>query len=301
MRTLRRDGELIVRAPAKVNLFLEILGKRPDGYHEIATLMVAIGLCDTLRFTDDPSGTVTLDVGRSNLSSGADNLIVKAARLLQDRSGCYRGARIRLTKRIPTMAGLAGGSSDAAATLIGLNEQWRLGLSMAELARIGSEIGSDIAFFFSLPAAWCTGRGETVRQVAMGRPLDLVLVCPPFGCGTADVYRQLRVPGRPIDGSAMLRAAELGDIEAITANLHNRLAAPAEIVAPELSRLRARLPASGTMLSGSGSTLFALRPDRTAARRLAQSVRDDPAFRGCRVFVVRTLSAAVLPVGAPPP
>ena len=289
MRTLRRDGELIVRAPAKVNLFLEILGKRPDGYHEIATLMVAIGVYDTLRFTDDPSGTISLDVGRSNLSSGADNLIVKAARLLQERSGSRPGANIRLTKRIPTMAGLAGGSSDAAATLIGLNELWRLGLTMAELSRIGSEIGSDIAFFFSLPAAWCTGRGETVRPVAMGRPLDLVLVCPPFGCGTAEVYRQLRVPERPTDGEAMLRAAELGDIAAIETNLHNRLAAPAEIVAPELSRLRALLPASGTMLSGSGSTLFALRHDRTATRRLAQSVRENPVFRGCRIFVVRTL------------
>jgi 4-diphosphocytidyl-2-C-methyl-D-erythritol kinase len=289
MRTLRRDGELIVRAPAKVNLFLEILGKRPDGYHEIATLMVAIDLYDTLRFTGDPSGTISLDVGRSNLSSGGDNLIVKAARLLQERSGCRQGARIRLTKRIPTMAGLAGGSSDAAATLIGLNETWRLGMTRAELARIGSEIGSDIAFFFSLPAAWCTGRGETVRLIAMGRALDLVLVCPPFGCGTADVYRQLRVPERPIGGDAMLRAAEAGDIEALAANLHNRLAAPAEIVAPELSRLRALLPASGTMLSGSGSTLFALRHDRTAARKLAESVRENPVFRGSRVFVVRTL------------
>jgi 4-diphosphocytidyl-2-C-methyl-D-erythritol kinase len=187
------------------------------------------------------------------------------------------------------MAGLAGGSSDAAATLIGLNELWRLGLSMVELSRIGSELGSDIAFFFSLPAAWCTGRGETVRPVAMGRKLDLVLVCPPFGCGTADVYRQLRVPERPVDGEAMLRAAAAGDIEALTANMHNRLATPAEIVAPELSRLRARLPASGTMLSGSGSTLFALRHDRTQARQLAKSVRENPAFRGCRIFVVRTL------------
>ena len=288
MRTLRREGELIVRAPAKVNLFLEILGKRPDGYHEIATLMVAINLYDTLRFTDDPSGTISLDVGRSNLSSGADNLILKAARLLEEQSGCRQGARIRLTKRIPTMAGLAGGSSDAAATLIGLNQLWRLGMTMAELSRIGSEIGSDIAFFFSLPAAWCTGRGETVRQVAMGRPLDLVLVCPPFGCGTAEVYRQLRIPERPIDGGVMLRAAEAGDIEALAANMHNRLAAPAEIVAPELSRLRAQLPASGTMLSGSGSTLFALRHDRTAARTLAEAVRENPAFRGSRVFVVRT-------------
>jgi 4-diphosphocytidyl-2C-methyl-D-erythritol kinase len=135
----------------------------------------------------------------------------------------------------------------------------------------------------------------------MGRQLDLVLVCPPFGCGTADVYRQLRIPERPIDGSTMLRAAEAGDIEALAANMHNRLAAPAEIVAPELSRLRAQLPASGSMLSGSGSTLFALRHDRTAARELAQSVREEPALRGCRVFVVRTLTAAASTAGPPPP
>ncbi len=98
------------------------------------------------------------------------------------------------------MAGLAGGSSEAAATLIGLNYLWRLGLSYAELAKIGAEIGSDIAFFFSLPGPECTGRGETIRPVKMGRQLHLVLVCPPFGCVTADVYRQLRLTEPAKDG-----------------------------------------------------------------------------------------------------
>ena len=290
MRLLRRSGELVVRAPAKVNLFLEILRKRPDGYHEIATLMVAIGLYDTLRFGDDDE--LRLDCGQSGLSTGAGNLIVKAARLLHERTGTSRGAAIRLTKRIPMMAGLAGGSADAAATLIGLNELWGLGLAAPELATIGAEIGSDIAFFFDLPAAWCTGRGEHVQVVPMSRPIDLVLICPPFGCGTADVYRRVQIPAVSRDGEAMLRAVELGDPERIAAELHNRLQPAAELVAPELAGLLERLSARrhASLMTGSGSAFFAICRDRRDARNLSRQLRDDAVFRDCKIFVVHTLA-----------
>jgi 4-diphosphocytidyl-2-C-methyl-D-erythritol kinase len=291
MRLLRRAGELVVRAPAKVNLFLEVLRKRPDGFHEIATLMVAVGLHDTLRFADDPAGDVRLDCGPSRLSTGPDNLIVKAALLLRERTGCTRGARIRLTKRIPMMAGLAGGSADAAATLTALNELWRLGRAPSELAAMASEIGSDIAFFFDLPAAWCTGRGEQVQPIAASRKLDLVLICPPFGCATADVYRRVRVPETPVDGKAVVVAFEAGEVERLGTLLHNRLQLAAEEVAPELGRLLegiAKHRPVGRLMSGSGSTLIALCHDRTEARRLARALREDVGFRGCRIFVVRT-------------
>src|SRR5438477_7604267 len=181
--TRTADG-LVVRAPAKVNLFLEVLGKRPDGYHDLATLMVAVSLFDTLEIKEDPSATITLDLvppaeapgaeDRPALTPGPDNLVWRAADLLRRHAGHPRGARLRLRKRIPLAAGLAGGSSDAAATLLGLNRLWRLGLTDAELARLGAELGSDVAFFLHGPAAWCTGRGEVITPLRAGRELWLV-------------------------------------------------------------------------------------------------------------------------------
>src|SRR5207237_2378703 len=128
--------------------------------------------------------------------------ICRAAELLRLRTGQVGGVRVRLHKRIPLAAGLAGGSTDAAATLFGLNRLWRLGLTREQLAELGAELGSDVPFFFSAPAAWCTGRGEVVTPLRPGRPLWLVLACPPVGLSTAAVFRALNVPAEPIDGSA---------------------------------------------------------------------------------------------------
>src|SRR5262249_2823120 len=206
---------LRVWAPAKVNLFLEVLGKRADGYHEIATLMVAVSLYDTLEFKEESSPPVHLQCDRPDLSTGPDNLIYRAAELLRQRTGCPRGARIRLRKRIPMAAGLAGGSSDAAATLCGLNALWQLGRSNAELAVLGAELGSDVPFFFATPAAWCTGRGEQVTPVKLGRPFHLVVASPGVGLATADVYRGLSVPPQPLAGGPICRALADGNVEAI--------------------------------------------------------------------------------------
>src|SRR5438067_3423529 len=159
----RVTDALVVETPAKVNLHLEILARRPDGYHDLETLLVAVSLYDTLEFRPDRSGALTLTCNRPDLSCGPDNLVLKAAAALRRHSGYSGGAAIHLTKVIPMQAGLAGGSSDAAATLSGLNRLWNLGLEKDELARLGAEIGSDVPFFFAAPAAWCTVRGEIVE------------------------------------------------------------------------------------------------------------------------------------------
>src|SRR5437868_14004366 len=173
MPSERISQPLSLLAPAKVNLFLEVLGQRPDGFHELETLMVAVDLCDRLEFRPDDSGALTLTCDDPGLTCGPDNLVLKAAEQLRRSTKETRGARIHLEKRIPMQAGLGGGWSDAAATLKGLNQLWRLGLADAELARLGAEVGSDVAFFFSPGAAWCTGRGEKVEPVTLGRTLDL--------------------------------------------------------------------------------------------------------------------------------
>ena len=133
----RRDAAVWVWAPAKVNLYLEVLGRRADGYHELATLMVAVSLYDTLELREGPPGQVRLRSDHPTLPTGPDNLVTRAADLLRRRTGHRGGADVRLWKRIPLAAGLAGGSSDAAAALAGLNRLWRLGLARDELARLG--------------------------------------------------------------------------------------------------------------------------------------------------------------------
>jgi 4-diphosphocytidyl-2-C-methyl-D-erythritol kinase len=288
-----RQGDAVVMwAPAKVNLYLEVLAKRPDGYHEIATLMVAVSLYDTLELAEEESGEIRLRADHPCLSCGPDNLVYRAAALLQQRRGCRSGARLRLTKRIPLAAGLAGGSTDAAAALAGLNRLWRLGLRQEELAALGAELGSDVPFFFATPAAWCTGRGERIAPQALARPLWFVLVCPAVGLGTAAVYRGVHVPEVPQSGDLIRALATDGPIEDLGRRLHNRLQESAQQLCPAMTELHqqlADLRPAGQLMSGSGSTLFALCRDREEALRIARQMRygPDEAMRPS-VFLVRS-------------
>jgi 4-diphosphocytidyl-2-C-methyl-D-erythritol kinase len=297
-----------VWAPAKVNLFLEVVGKRPDGYHELRTLMVAVSLYDTLTFTLAPSGPIRLSCPGVDLSTGPENLVVRAAdhlrrqAILRGQPEGSLGADVVLTKRIPLAAGLAGGSTDAAATLVGLNRLWGLGLGRDELAALAADLGSDVAFFLDPPCAWCTGRGEVVERWPLGARLHLVLVAPPFGLSTAEVYRALDASpptltlphegGGEQSGDEIKAAVRVGDVAAIGRSLHNRLQEPAERLRPELADLLARLKSlgpAGCLMSGSGSTLFALCRDCREAARIGREFRQGlPADSGVRVFVVRS-------------
>jgi 4-diphosphocytidyl-2-C-methyl-D-erythritol kinase len=287
----RADPAIIQIAPAKVNLFLELRAKRPDGFHEIETLMVAVSLTDTL--TVMLAGSLNLTCSDPTLPAGDDNLIVRAAKALRRRTGYSGGASIHLHKRIPTAAGLAGGSSDAAATLLALDRLWCTNLSQSELTVTSAEIGSDVAFFLDLPSAWCTGRGEIVESVRPAKRLHLVLVCPPVGLATSDVYRASVVSPTPRSSDAMRTAYAGGDAEGIGRELFNRLQEPAERLCPIVREMReaiTRHAPLGCLMSGSGSTLFALCPDHRAASRLAASLRTEFASDPKpRIFVVRSL------------
>lgn len=287
-------GAVVVAAPAKLNLFLEVLGKRADGYHALETLMVAVDLYDTLEIRPRADGAITLVCDPPGLSTGPDNLVYQAADRLRTRANRPDlGAAVRLTKRIPTRAGLAGGSSDAAAALVGLNRVWNLALPKADLAAVAAEVGSDVAFFLDLPAAWCTGRGEVVSPEPAGRAFHAVLVCPAVGLGTADVFRRLSVPASPTDGAAARAAFRAGDSGALGRCLFNRLHAPAFALAPAVESVYRRLAGSnpaGCLMSGSGSAVFALCRDAADAARVAGAYRaGDPESR---VLTVRTLHIA---------
>jgi len=269
-----------VLAPAKLNLFLEVLGRRPDGYHEIESLMVAVDLYDRLHFAEDPSGAITLVCDDPTLPTGGENLVVRAAERIRAESGRPLGAAIALHKVIPAQAGLAGGSSDAAATLVALDRLWNLRLSPGRLDALAGEVGSDVAFFRQAPAALCRGRGERVEGLSMtlAQPLHFVLVCPPVGLSTAEVYRHMEVPERPRPIGPVVEALVAGRPDALGRSLFNRLQPVAEALQPDLVRVRtalARLGPSldGHLMSGSGSAYFGLARDRSAADSAAQCLQ----------------------------
>lgn len=306
-----------VRAPAKVNLFLELLGKRTDGYHELATLIVPVGLYDSLEVQPTADGELSLVCDPPTVPTGPANLVWKAADALRRRFGVTAGAAIRLTKRIPHEAGLGGGSSDAAAAIAALNAVWGLNRTTEELSPVAAEVGSDVAVFLTpgwvalaesdssgpdsrresaTLGGWCTGRGELVTPVPMGGPLDLVIVKPPVGCPTAEVYRRVKLPDTPVDGRAAVEAVASGDPTRVAAALHNRLQSAAFDLQPLVRRVYDRLTACdplGCLLSGSGSCVFAVCRDRPDALRVAR--RFEAEAKGeppdCRAFAVRTPGA----------
>jgi 4-diphosphocytidyl-2-C-methyl-D-erythritol kinase len=258
-----------------VNLFLEVLGRRTDGYHEISTLMVAITHYDTLEFKEESAGIIRIESDTPSFSTGPDNLICQAAETLAKHAGCRRGARIFVRKRIPLAAGLGGGSSDAAATLSGLNQLWRLGLTGPELHSMAADLGSDVPFFLSGSAAWCSGRGEQVRPIKLDFSFWLVLVCPGEKLATRDVYRALQVPNKVVPADGMEKAIRQGDVTMIGRSLYNRLQPVAEQLCPKVARVRQRLEAFqplGCLMSGSGSAVFALCRDRPQAVSIANAM-----------------------------
>ncbi len=298
----RSPSGWVVQAPAKLNLFFEVLGKRDDGYHEIETLVYPINLYDTLYFKEDSSGQIKLECervsvqrgptgcGLGDVPLGADNLVVRAAELLRERAALQLGAAARLVKRIPSAAGLGGGSSDAAATLAAANAAWGLGWPSARLARLGAELGSDVPLFFAPGPAVCRGRGEKVEPTTGLGMLHFVVVRPPAGLSTAEVYRACRPAERARPLAPLLDALARGDLPAAGRLLFNRLESAAEKLSPWIDRVRrelARLDCLGHRMSGSGTCYFGLcrhaRQARRAARRLrARGIGIAFAVRGSR-------------------
>ena len=292
-----RDNSLVIHTPAKVNLFLEVLGKRSDGYHELQTLMVAVGIYDSLHFTDDQTSEISLSChgmtntaqGEASLPVDGRNLVVRAARSLAEYTGISRGVRIDLCKRIPLEAGLGGGSSDAAATLVALNRLWDLRLSGAELCQVASQVGSDVPFFvLSTPTAMCTGRGEVIKPISHRLPGHVVIVKPQSGLSAAEVYRHCQPAAQQASTALLMRGLEHGRQDWIGRSLFNRLQQPAEELRPSLERINTFLSQQsldGFLMSGSGTSYFGLCAHRRQARRIAARLR---ASGLGKVFVTRS-------------
>jgi len=286
-----------VVTPAKINLFLEVLGKRPDGFHEIETLMATVTAYDRLIFVPDAKNEIVLNCRwahgleawqRSQVTQqaahellsgeiprGPENLVWRAAALMRDLAGIRQGATICLVKRVPAAAGLGGASSDAAATLVAANVAWKLGWSRERLMQLAAELGSDIPFFFTPGAAVARGRGEKIDVI---RPFQLhvVIARPPVGLSTPQVYKAFRPADHPASTGELMHSLGKGDIASAGRQLHNRLQPAADTLTPWIGRLRdefERQDVMGHQMSGSGSSYFALCRSARQARRIAARLR----------------------------
>ncbi len=289
------DASLTVHAAAKVNLILRILDRRPDGYHNLWSIMQTVSLEDavTMRVTSARNGIrLTCDV--EGLSVDQTNLVSKAASAVLNHARLSVGIDVELRKRIPMGAGLGGGSSDAAATILGLNRMLKLGWSTTKMREVGQALGSDVAFFLFAPSGIVSGRGEIVRPVTIEDTRWIVLVKPAFGIETKWAYQELATtrPGvRPLsaDHSALDRRDRL-TWRQLTAIVENDFEMPVFAKHPLLREIKQTLMTHGAqfaLLSGSGATVFGLFDEESAARRAGAALGPDPALN---IFVVPTCS-----------
>ena len=289
-------GHVQALAPAKLNLFLEVIRRRDDGFHEIETLIVAISIFDTIWFTPTKGPEIDLTVvtalGRAAqerascqtsrvmgaIPTGEGNLVYQALDRLRQRAGCQFGAFVRLIKKIPSSAGLGGASSDAAATLLAANSAWDLGWSREKLSELAAELGSDVPFFLGSGAAICRGRGERIQPTLAPTVIPLVVVRPPEGLSTPLVYRHCSPAQRRVDVEPLVAAIRNGRLEQIAQLLMNRLEPAAEKLSPWIARLRSvfgRLDCLGHQMSGSGTSYFGICRHFRHARRVAARLRSE--------------------------
>jgi len=264
-----------VRAYAKINLGLHVLGKRSDGYHNIETVFRLIDLYDELEIVQNDQGTY-FSSNKPELSNDGTNLCLRAAHLLRDLTGCHMGVEMKLTKRIPIGAGLGGGSSDAAATLKGLTKLWSLDINPEELQTISESLGSDVPFFFTGQTAHATGRGEILESFALPLPYSILVATPPIHVSTAWAYSSLRLAeNRNQPKLRDLLSGTIRDTGALRRELTNDFEETVFRQYPEILRLKETIFSGGAevaLMSGSGSSVFGFFSSAENARTVASNL-----------------------------
>ncbi len=265
---------LTLKAPAKINWFLRVKGTRPDGYHDILSLIQCVSLFDTLTFEESKGISVITEAP----VPGDENLVTKAALMLGEAAGTSRGARISLVKKIPIAAGLGGGSSDAASTLKGLNTLWGLNLPHRELQDMASGIGSDVPFFLGGPASLASGRGEDLSPVSIKNQVTLLLLNPSLTVSAGWAYSELsgfsdespEYPGK------FIKALEAGDLATLREIAVNDLEGPVLKKHPVVNEFEKSLRKAGALfsaMSGSGPTVFGIFTGREQAARAQAAIQ----------------------------
>jgi 4-diphosphocytidyl-2-C-methyl-D-erythritol kinase len=274
---------------AKINWTLRVLGKRPDGYHEVATVMQSISLCDELIFEVRDDEKISLTCDDPSIPVDDTNLIVTAARALSDK----RGANIKLSKKIPAKGGLGGGSSNAAMTLLALNRLWRLELRDRDLRQIGSGLGADVPFFFSGGTAVARGIGTDLEEAADVAAQHLIVITPNASVSTSIAYQALNAPSLTTTDSLSILSSSFAEPFSGDSSqwpLHNDFEGVIFEIEPEIRRAKSALLEAGAraaLLAGSGSSVFGIFTDEAARNQALSNVRCEA---GWRVFACHTLS-----------
>jgi 4-diphosphocytidyl-2-C-methyl-D-erythritol kinase len=281
-------NDLYLRTPAKINLCLAVLGKRSDGYHEVAMVMQAVGLYDEVKVRLAGSG-ITVRCDSDAIPAGEGNIAYRAAREMLDLSGRSDGIAVEIKKNIPVAAGLGGGSSDAAAVLVACNRLLGAGFGRDRLAEIGTRLGMDVPFFLHGPTALAKGRGELLTSLPSPPKFWVLLVNPGFETSTAWVYNNLNF-GLTKKGDctniAGLKVSQIAhslynDLETVTAAAHP--------VIGEMERSLLEVGALGVCMSGSGPTVFGMYTDETSCRAAAQALH----MKGWRLYPAETLTGSL--------
>lgn len=272
--------EVLLRAYAKVNLSLDVTGVRENGYHEVKMIMQTINLYDKISIKKIQKDEIIISANQAVVPTDADNLIYKACLKFFEKTGVKSGVFISLDKKIPVAAGLAGGSADAAATLRGLNQLFETNLSMQELKEIGVKLGADVPFMIEGGTCLCEGIGEVITDLKPLKEVPLLIVKPAKGISTKFVYDMLKHPSElnhpDVDG--MVEAIEAEDIDGVVSRLGNVLESVTEPEVPEVTYLKGRLMelgASGSLMSGSGTTVFGIFDRKEKAQEAYYALKNE--------------------------
>ncbi len=269
-----------------------MLGQRDDGYHALDTIFQTISLCDTIKISPTENSEIVLSCDDRSLPTDSHNLVLRAANVLRKQSGTHQGARVRLEKRIPTHAGLGGGSSDAAVTLMGLAKLWQLSTSRAQLCELGSTLGADVPFCFTGGTARGKGIGDRLETLADAPESFLLIIKPNADMSTADAYKALDERG--LTSSKAKTILSRSDAKTVFdsqyfASLQNDFESVALVQVPEIERAKNALLRAGAraaMLAGSGSAVFGILDSEDAQRRAIQTIELET---GWRVFPCKTV------------
>ncbi|MBU0467851.1 MAG: 4-(cytidine 5'-diphospho)-2-C-methyl-D-erythritol kinase [Candidatus Omnitrophica bacterium] len=284
-------SEIILQSPAKLNLYLKVINKRPDGFHNIVTLFERIDLFDDISFCSSQKDSIIISCDHPNVPVGPKNLVYKAAKMLKVDFKVKQGVEIRINKRIPVAAGLAGGSSNGATALMGLNKLWNLGLSKEKLLPYARRLGSDVAFFL-YRSSWGLGtsRGDEIEILKLKAKLWHILVVPRIKIYSRDVYsrHKLQLTKRNDNVNILIHNLSNGNILGVGSLLSNDLEIDVIKLCPKLLDLKEKLKSFnplGVMVSGSGPSVFGV----TTTKKEAEEIANILSKRFSQVFVVRTL------------
>ena len=281
---MKKPNALWVRAHAKINLYLDVTGKRDDGYHNLETVFHSIDLHDDVILSERPEMGIKVYCDHPEVPSDSRNLAYRAAQSLSDIVGGFGGLEIQINKRIPIAAGLAGGSANAAAVLIGVNELFSLGLSERVLMDIGGKLGADVPFCIHGGAAFGTGIGDMLTPLPILSDIPLVLINPGIAISTSEIFTNLNITlTKQSKESIIIRTCvEKGDVVGVGENLFNLLEVSVFSKHPELAILKTQLTTQagccGALMSGSGATFFALMESTEASQQCQELFKTSVSF-----------------------